>query len=334
MSVVSADGGSAGAVPVDPVRCAELRARNLLDAGDVPAARVVTEDALRAWPDRPELLRLLAELRARDLLDAEDVPAAREVTEDALRAWPDRPELLWLLADVEFADGDQKAAMCCLAEAVDASGGDAAAISRQIGALSENHLWRETLTTVKHIPERVHDDPLVRAAIGDFYRTLNCHGHAVSCGYWGSSGLSSSARKKRRRSWLRSGGPFTFVRHRVDAWEESQLLSDLAKTDVQPLSWMTVPDLDSRQAHRLKVRLENAYYEWSYHYELLGGSLPLAATAAPCSVPTSVAGPLRDRQYSRTSYRVRLVWWEEPQSARLSRSASRSSSCGAYYVMT
>ena len=30
-----------------------------------------------------------------------------------------------------------------------------------------------------------------------------------------------------------------------------------------------MPDLDSHQAHRLKVRLENSYYEWSYHYELL-----------------------------------------------------------------
>jgi hypothetical protein len=210
-----------------------------------------------------------AEQRARDLLDAEDVPAARQVTAEALRDWPDRPELLWLLADVEFADGDQKAAMCCLTEAVKAKGGDAAAISKQIGALSENRLWRETLTTVKRIPERVRDDPLVRTAIGDFYRILGCHGHAVSDGYRESSGLSSSAREKRRRSWLRSGGPFTFVRRRVDTWEESQLLSDLGKDLRAAVHLDDLPYLDSRQAHRLKVRMENGYYEWSYYYELL-----------------------------------------------------------------
>jgi len=102
VSVVSAGGGPADAVPVDPVRHAEQRAR--------------------------------------DLLKAEDVAAAREVTEEALRTSPDRPELLWLLADVEFADGDQQAAMYHLAEAIGANGGDAASISRQIEALSENRL--------------------------------------------------------------------------------------------------------------------------------------------------------------------------------------------------
>ena len=156
--------------------------------------------------------------------------------------------------------------MCYLAKAVDANGRDAAAISRQIHALSENHLWRETLMTVERVPDKVRPDPLVRTAVGDFYMTLKCYGHAIS-GYGNSSGLSSSARKQRRLSWLRSGGPFTFVRRRIDAWENSQLLSDLREGGRASAQLDAMPDLDSRQVHRLKVRWANAHYEWSYHYE-------------------------------------------------------------------
>ncbi len=206
--------------------------------------------------------------RARELLEAGDVGVARAVTEEALRASPNRPELLWLAADVEFADGDQQAGMCWLAKAADASGRDAAAISRQIRALSENQLWRTTLITVEQVPAKVRDDPLVRAAIGDFYKTLYCHGHAVG-GYGSSSGLEPSTRKRRRLSWLRSGGPFTFARDRIDTWEDEHLLSVLRED--QPTAYAqldAVPDLDSRQAFSLKVRLKNGYYEWEFHYEL------------------------------------------------------------------
>src|SRR5262249_13050565 len=205
-----------------------------------------------------------AEQRARDLLEDEDVAAARQITKDALGSSPDRPELLWLLADVEFADGDQQAAMCHMAAAVSASGSEAASVSRRIRTLAKNRLWRETLMAIEHVPPRVRDDPLVRTAVGDFFNMLNCHGHAVG-GYGDRSGLSSSTMKKRRRSWLRSGGPFTFIRRRVITWEDSQLLPELRKGRHASTQLDTVPDLDSQQAHRLKVRLENCYYEWSYH---------------------------------------------------------------------
>ena len=210
----------------------------------------------------------LIEQRARQLLEAEDVPAAREVTEQALRTSPNRPELLWLLADVEFADGDQQAGMCCLAKAADASGGDAGAIGRQIQALSEERLWREALVAVEHLPVQVRDDPAVRTAVGDFYNVLSCHAHAVD-GYGARAGLSSSARAMRRLSWLRSGGPFTFARRRMDPWEESQLLARLRKIRRTASQLDEVPNLDSLEAHRLKVRTENAYYEWWYRAELI-----------------------------------------------------------------
>ena len=231
VSVVSAADGSADATPVDPVR--------------------------------------LFEQRAKDLLEADEVSAAREVIKEGLRTSPNNPELLWLLADVEFADGDQQAGMCCLAKAVDASGGDAQAISKQIQALAENDLWRETLKAIEHVPVRVHGDPLVRTAVGDAYRELRCYGHAVG-GYGDSDELSSSTRRKRRRSWLRSGGPFTFVRRWIHEWEDSQLLSELREGRRSFAQLEAMPDLDSRQARRLTVRAENGHYEYVYYYELWG----------------------------------------------------------------
>ena len=99
-----------------------------------------------------DVLQDAAGQRARELLEIGDIRSAREATEEALRTSPDRPELQWLAAEVELADGDQQAGMCCLAKAVDAGGRDAAAISRQIRALSENRLWRTTLSSRTYCP--------------------------------------------------------------------------------------------------------------------------------------------------------------------------------------
>jgi hypothetical protein len=209
----------------------------------------------------------LAEHRARELLEDGDVRRAREVIEEAIRLCRTRSDLLWVLADVEFADGDEQAGMRCLAEAVTASGADAAAIGRQIRVLSDNRLWREDLTAIEHIPDQVRDDPAVRTAVGDFYKARGCRGHAVR-GYGNRSGLSFPARVNRRLSWLCSGGPFTFVRSRIDAWENSEILPVLRKGRRTFGQLDAVPDLDNCEAQRLKVRIENAYYEWSYRYKL------------------------------------------------------------------
>jgi hypothetical protein len=261
---------------------------SVLSAPDGPA------DEVRVSPAR-------AVQDARDLLAAEDVPAAREVAEKALRTWPDRPELLWLLADVEFADGDQQAGVYRLAKAFDASDRDAEDISRSIRALSENQLWHETLITVEYLQAKAFDangrdaqatsrsiralsknqlwhesltiediaatvagDVLVRTAISDFYKTIKCYAHAVDS-YGNISGLSRSTRKQRRLSWLRSGGPFIFSRYR---WEDTYLLSKLRRGRRSFAQLDAVPDLDSRQAYRLNVRMENGHYEWTYNYEL------------------------------------------------------------------
>jgi hypothetical protein len=202
-----------------------------------------------------------------DLLETGDISAARQVITDALVASPDTADLLWVLADVEFADGDLQEGIRCLGQAVSASGGDAQATGRQIRTLSENRLWREALRAIEHIPAEIREDPLLRTAVGDFYKARGCQAHAVG-GYGESAGLTFSARARRRLSWLCSGGPFPFVHHRVKAWEDSRLLSRLRKGRRASAPLDTMPDLDKRQAYRLKIRMENADYEWSYRVEL------------------------------------------------------------------
>jgi hypothetical protein len=209
----------------------------------------------------------LAEQRAGELLEVGDVRAAREVIEEALRTSQSRTDLLWILADVEFAAGDQQTGIRCLTEAVSASRRDAAAISKQIQTLSERLLWHETLGAIERIPTQVRGDPQVRTAVGGFYRARGCHGHAVS-GYGSSAGLAFSIRAKRCLSWLRSGGPFTFVRRRINAWEDSEILPGLRRDRRSAGKLEAVSDLDSSQAYILNVRMENANYEWSYRSAL------------------------------------------------------------------
>jgi predicted Zn-dependent protease len=75
------------------------------------------------------------ELRARTLLDVGDVREARAVVQEALEASGDHADLLWMLADIEFTAGDVVAGRSCLMEAVAVNGNDAAVIARWIGAL-------------------------------------------------------------------------------------------------------------------------------------------------------------------------------------------------------
>jgi hypothetical protein len=202
-----------------------------------------------------------------DLLASGDIGAARRAITESLAATPGKADLLWVLADVEFADGDLQEGMGCLGQAVTVSDGDSQAASRQIRTLAENRLWRETLGVIEHMPAEIGEDPLLRTAAGDFYRACGCRAHAVG-GYGDISGLALSARARRRLSWLSSGGPFPFVRHRMKVWEDSRLLARLRNGRRGSAQLDAMPDLDKRQVCRLKVEMENVDYEWSYRLEL------------------------------------------------------------------
>lgn len=203
-----------------------------------------------------------AKQRAVDLIGVEDFPAAREVVENALAASPNDSDLLWVLAEIEFADGMLLTGVQCLAKAADASGRDASAVSRQIRTLTEKSLFREALKVIDQTPEQLGDDPLVRSEIGDLYYILSCPAHAF-LGYGKWSGFP----RWRAISWLYSGGPFSFVRRRASAWEESELLSVLREPEREHDQLDTIVDLSENALFRLKMGMENSDYAWATQYE-------------------------------------------------------------------
>jgi tetratricopeptide (TPR) repeat protein len=215
----------------------------------------------------PGDLARLAERRAAEFLGSGDNGQARRVIAEALAASPDEADLLWVLADVEFADGDLQEGMRCLERAVTASGADGRAAGRQIRTLTQNRLWREALRVLEHVPAEIAEDPLLRTAAGDFYKERGCRAHAAG-GYGEIIGLARSARARRRVAWLVSGGPFPSVRRRINAWENSRLLSRMRKEQRSRDQLDAMPDLDRRRAYCLKAEIESADCEWAYRYEL------------------------------------------------------------------
>lgn len=200
------------------------------------------------------------------LLDAGEISAARDSVEGVIRESGRTAEYLWLLADVEFADGESVAGARLLAEAVDATGGDAGAIGHQISKLTIYGLYRLALQVVESSPVQASDSQYVRSAVGAFYKACYCHAHAVD-GYGSKTGLERHALADRHYSWLRSGGPFNLIRQRLCSWEESALLSHLRIGVKENVELESIPGIDAGEAEQLKTRVENAEYTWGCRSE-------------------------------------------------------------------
>lgn len=199
--------------------------------------------------------------RARELLAEGDPRYAREIVRDALDTLGRQGDLLWLLADVEFDDGNLIAGREYLDEALTASPGDAASVSRQIRTLSDAGFWREALSVVQAVPAELRDDPLVRAESGNFYRVCQCPAHAVDS-YGTSRGLPRPSRMVRRSCWLRSGGPSWRLRRKLRAWE-AMSLQDLWYPPGYIASISAVEGLDNRQVQRVRAQLETRNYRYT-----------------------------------------------------------------------
>lgn len=214
---------------------------------------------------QPDSARQLEEHVAQ-LLDEGEIQAARDSVEQAIQESGRDAEYLWLLADVEFADGDSVAGRRLLAEAADAGGGDADALGRQIRELAAHRQYRLALQIVESLPGQAGDSLPVRAAVGAFYETCHCRAHAFH-GYGPKDGLGKRERAGRHSSWLRSGGPFNSIRDRLDLWEEDTLLSRLRRGIDANVELESIPGIDVREAELLKTRIENADYASQYAFE-------------------------------------------------------------------
>jgi hypothetical protein len=200
------------------------------------------------------------------LLGAGDIKAARDSVERAIHESGRNAECLWLLADVEFADGNPTAGTRVLAEAVNVAEDDADALSHQVQMLTAHRQLRQALQAVESMPAQARDDPRVRTSIGAFYEACHCHAHAVY-GYGTKTGLGREALVARRSSWLRSGGPVSSIRGRLNSWEETELLSQLRRAIDVLAELEPTPGIDARRAEVLRTQIENMSLEGPYPFK-------------------------------------------------------------------
>jgi hypothetical protein len=205
---------------------------------------------------------------AEELMDDGEVRAAREAIEAAIEenSRPISPDLLWVLADIEFADGDPEKGARCLRDAADLNGNDSESVSRQIRTLSRNRLRRDALRIIESLGPGLRYDPLVREAIGGFFRARGCYTHAVD-GYGQRAGLSS-AKRTRRLVWLASGGPFPAIRNRMREWEESQLIRRLQYANGYLRCLDQVVGINDQLRAQLKARIENVSYVFNLRFAM------------------------------------------------------------------
>jgi len=196
---------------------------------------------------------------AEQLLEQGEMRAARELIEKKLHADGNRAELLSTLADVEFADGNVMAGRKRLAQAAEANGRNAEITARQIRVLGRNGLWREGLRAVESIPEEVSRASQVRAEAGDFYRRCGCPAHAARC-YGSRDGPSTRVRVARLWCWLLSGGPCARTRRKANKWEEEKLLSWLRQPIGYTNQLDHIPGLQKPDALRVRTELGRLQY--------------------------------------------------------------------------
>jgi hypothetical protein len=222
---------------------------------DLTAVNSIAEGGQPDMTDAAQVVR-----RAEELLAQGEYRTAREIVGEALAVSGRRADLLWVLAEAEFACGDTIAGRHCLAEAVAASSGEPIVAARQIRILRSNGFWRDALSAVQALPGDLREDPLVRAAVGDFYRLCGLPAHAADS-YGPGHALSRAARASRQWCWLRSGGPSGLLRRKSLAWEE-MVLQALSRPSGYISSISDVEGLDVLQAQRVRAQLETLNYRY------------------------------------------------------------------------
>ena len=198
---------------------------------------------------------LLAISNAKEFMEDGAPRSAREILEGVLATGEQHPDLLWLLADAGFADGDIVAGRGWLAEAVVASGQDAAAVGRQVRVLSRNGLFREALLAVESIPADLRADPRVRTEMGGFFYRCGCYAWAAEH-YGRPRGLPRRDRVLRLWCWLRAGGPSGMIHRKARAWEESNLLTWLRRGVRFADQLDDIPGLESRVVLQSRMQIE------------------------------------------------------------------------------
>lgn len=99
------------------------------------------------------------------------------------------------------AEEDTDARATSLADSFKLHPFDVAVAREYADYLRCNKRYREALSVIFGLPGELRRDPSIRTVLGDVYRSIDLHAHAVSA-YGNPHDLPRKARKSRRESWL------------------------------------------------------------------------------------------------------------------------------------
>lgn len=152
--------------------------------------------------------------RVTELIEGGQLAKAQQELVRALALSGESAELLRRLAEVEGLRDQDEAAISHFARAVALEPRNPTVLSAYADFLSNIGLQRQALDFLAEIPADIAKNSLVRTALGDIYSAAGWHAFAVDA-YGDAGDLSAEAKRARRRSWRRSGGPLAFVRRRL-----------------------------------------------------------------------------------------------------------------------
>lgn len=167
-----------------------------------PGSSVAVDSAIdNAIDDRARILSRVRELEAKGrLLEAKGI-----INIDISQNGPN-PELIWRLAKIEEAQGNSEAVVRTLTDALTLKPGDPKLTAEYVHALYVEKRYSEARSTILELAPDMRQMPMNRATLGNVYRALGWHAHAVTA-YGRLHGLSWRARRSRLASWFRCGAP-------------------------------------------------------------------------------------------------------------------------------
>jgi thioredoxin-like negative regulator of GroEL len=212
-------------------------------------------DLVMLIPDH-EIARVLDQ--SKPLWDSPD--HGRAVLEAGIADHGRHPLLLLTLATAQRQAGDLASCEALAAEA--------AANARQnpfITAMAIGELWRadfdaEALRMLKELPEEIEDAAPLQALVGSMCDSWSLPCQAVLA--YGKTLLDESDSRTRRACWWRTGGPYGWLRNRIES-EEWAVMSDWEPPEAQ---LATLASLALPEGLETEIRAELSSYRMTLQY--------------------------------------------------------------------
>lgn len=145
------------------------------------------------------------------LVSDDHLVKAQQVATDALEQYSDSPTLLSKLAEIESKQGHYSAAVKHLAAATKLDPSNHAITFEYALCLSRAGRESSALSFISSLPDDLRYRPSTRAILGDIYRSIGWHAHAIDA-YGTLRELGWRARHNWLSSWWHCGGPLP-IRH-------------------------------------------------------------------------------------------------------------------------